>query len=237
MSINTLCATFRKITVRRISTAAAAAARYSTQQSNCDPNIVSCLTSDNYMQCGTGSIHSIKFIPRTLNIDFGMPTRGDLIRNIIEIPATTLIPPLQEPTNRLPIQYDSPMLEKSLDLPTNERIIEKQAVNMLRVRRKKMKKHQRKKLRKKMKFIMEKVRLKRRQKKEKLFQAELIAKIKEAEAFDAKEYVNEKLSILNKKILPRTFRGEILPAEMIKQFLDEKRATKEAKRNKPRLTL
>ena len=189
------------------------------------------------MQCGTGSIHSIKFIPRTLNIDFGMPTREDLIRNIIEIPTTTLIPPLQEPTHRLPIQYDSPMLKKSLDLPTNERIIEKQAVNMIKIRHKKMKKHKRKKLRKKMKFLLEKVRLKRRQKKEKLFQAELIAKIKEAEAFDAEKYVIEKLNILNKKILPRTFRGEILPAEMIKQFLDEKRARKEAKRNKPRLTL
>ncbi|XP_011065731.1 PREDICTED: uncharacterized protein LOC105152890 isoform X2 [Acromyrmex echinatior] len=239
MSINTLCATFRKITVGRISTAAAAAAaaaKYSTQQSNCDANIVFHLTSNNYMQCGTESIHRIKFIPRTLNIDFGMPTR-DLIRNIIEIPTTTLIPPLQEPINRLPIQYDSPMLEKSLDLPTNERIIEKQAVNMIRIRHKKMKKHKRKKFRKKMKFVLEKIRLKRRQKKEKLFEAELTAKVKEAEAFDAKEYVNEKLSILNKKILPRTFRGEILPAEMIKQFLDEKRARKEAKRNKPRLTL
>ncbi|KYQ52970.1 hypothetical protein ALC60_07696, partial [Trachymyrmex zeteki] len=218
-------------------TTAAAAARYSTQQSNCNANIISHLTSDNCMQCGTGSMYNIKFIPRTLNIDFGMPTRGDLIRNIIEIPTTTLIPPLQEPTNRLPIQYDSPMLEKSLDLPTNERIIEKQAVNMIRIRRKKMKKHRRRKLRKKMKFILEKVRLKRRQRTEKLFQTELIAKVKEAETFDAEEYVKERLSILNKKILPRTFRGEILPAEMIKQFLDEKRAKKEAKRNKPRLTL
>ncbi|KYN02557.1 hypothetical protein ALC62_06598, partial [Cyphomyrmex costatus] len=217
-------------------TAAIAAARYSTQQSNCDTNTVSRLMSNNCMQCGTGSIH-IKFIPRTLNIDFRMPTRGEFIRNIIEIPSTTLILPLQEPTNRLPIQYDSPMIEKSLDLPTNEKVIEKQAVNMIRIRHKKMKKHKRKKFRKKMKFIMEKIRLKRRQKKEKLFQAELVAKIKEAEAFDAKEYVNERLSLLNKKFLQRTYRGEILPPEMIKQFIDEKIAKKEAKRNKPRLTL
>lgn len=187
------------------------------------------------MPCGTESIHSIKFVPGTLNIDFGMPASGGLIRNIIEMP--TKIPPLQEPAKRLPIQYDSPVSEKSVDLPTNGRIIEKQAVRMIIIRRKKIKKHKRKKLRKKMKFEWAKIRIKRSQKREKLFQAELISKVEKAEAFDAKEYVNEKLNILNKERLPRTYRGEILPAEMIKQFLDEKKAKKDAKRNKPRLTL
>ncbi|XP_011175199.1 uncharacterized protein LOC105207451 [Solenopsis invicta] len=232
MSINTLCAAFRKIAVGRISSAAAA--KYSTQ-SSCDVTIVSRLSSNNCIQC-TGLTHSIKFIPRTLNIDFGIPASGNLIRNIIETPSTK-ISPLQEPVERLPIQYDSPVLEKSVDLPTNGSIIEKQAVNMLRIRHKKMKKHKLKKLRKKMKFVWAKLRLKRKQKKEKLFQAELIGKVKEAQAFDAKQYVNERLNILNKERLPRTFRGELLPPEMIKQFLDEKRARYEAKRYKPRLTL
>lgn len=213
----------------------AAVARYSTQRSNCNANIVSHSTSDNCdVRCGTGSIHSIKFIRGTLNIDFGMPASGSLIRNIIEMPAIK-IPPLQEPTK--PIQYDSPVSERSVDLPTNGRIIDKQAVNMLRIRHKKMKKHKRKKLRKKMQFVWAKIRIKRNQKKEKLFQAELIGKIKEAEAFEAKEYVDERLNILNKERLPRTYRGEILPPEMIKQFLDEKKAKRDAKRNKPRLTL
>lgn len=185
------------------------------------------------MRCGTESIHSIKFIQGTLNIDFGMPASGR-IRNIIEMP---VVPPLQEPTKHLPIQYDSPVPERSVDLPTDGRIIDKQAVNMLRIRHKKMKKHKRKKLRKKMKYVWAKIRLKRNQKRERLFQAELIDKIKQAQAFDAKEYVNDRLNILNKERLPRTYRGEILPPEMIKQFLDEKKAKKDAKRNKPRLSL
>lgn len=147
------------------------------------------------------------------------------------------ISPLQEPAKHLPIQYDSPVSEKSIDLPTNGRIIDKQAVNMIRIRHKKIRKHKRIKLRKKMKFIWEKLRLKRNMKREKLFQAELIAKVKEARTFDAKEYVNERLNILNKEYLPRTYRGEILSPEMIKQFLDEKKAKKDAKRNKPRLSL
>ncbi|XP_024874839.1 uncharacterized protein LOC112456484 [Temnothorax curvispinosus] len=235
MTMNTLCAAFRKIAVGRISTAATA--RYSTQRSNRDANIGSRLTSDTCgMQCGTGTIHSIKFIPGTLNIDIRMPANGSLIRNIIESPAIK-IPPLREPVKRLPIQYDSPVPEKSVDLPTSGRIIDKQAENMLRIRHKKMKKHKRKKLRKKMKFVWAKIRLKRAHKRERLFQAELRAKVKEAQAFDPKEYVNEKLNILNKERLPRMFRGEILPPEMIKQFVNEKKARKDAKRNKPRLTL
>jgi len=165
-----------------------------------------------------------------------MPANRSLIRNIIEMPITK-ISPLQEPAKRIPIQYDSPVPEKSVDLPTNGIIIDKQAVNMIRIRHKKMKKHKRRKLRKKMKVLWAKIKLKRNQKKEKLFQTELIGKVKEAQEFDAKEYVNERLYILNKEKLPRTYRGEILPAEMIKQFLEEKKARKEAKRNKPRLTL
>lgn len=216
-----------------------AAARYSTQRSKCDANVISRSTFDDCgIRCDTGSIHSIKFIPGTLNIDFRMPASGSLIRNIIETPAIKIIKsPLQEPEKRLPIQYDSPVPEKSVDLPTNGRIIDKQARNLITIRHKKIKKHKRRKLYKKMKFIWGKINLKRKMKKEKLFQEELIAKIKEAQAFDAKEYVNERLNILNKEFQKRTYRGEILLPEVIKQFLDKKRAAKDARRNKPRLTL
>ncbi|XP_012233754.1 uncharacterized protein [Linepithema humile] len=238
MSINTLCAAFHRITVRRISTAARR--YYSTQQcknQTCDLNVVSRLTSCSYgTSHGTDSGYSIKFVPGTLNIDFGMPANSGLIRNIIEMPVAR-IPPLQDPTSRLPIQYDSPVPEKSMDLPTSEKIFEKQAVRLIIIRRKKIKKHKRKKLRKRMKYVWAKIRLRRNQKREKEFQAGLIAKVKEAQAFDAKEYVKEKLHIINKEKIPRTYRGEILPTEMIKKFLDEKKARKVAKRNKPRLTL
>lgn len=178
---------------------------------------------------------SIKFKPGTLNIDFGMPRRGDL-RNIIDMPIAR-IPPLHEPTKRSPIEYDSPVPEKSIDLPTNGEIFEKQAVRLIVIRRKKMKKHKRKKLAKKMKFVWEKIRMLRKKKKEKKFQSALIWRIKKAEAFDAKQYVQEKLDLLNKEWIPRTFRGEIIPREMIKKFRDQKRAKKEARRNRPRLTL
>ncbi|XP_029175965.1 uncharacterized protein LOC114944284 [Nylanderia fulva] len=232
MSINTLCAAFRKIAVGRISTVAAT--RYSTHQLNCD--VIFRLTSNNHGIPDSTKSDGIKFIPGTLNIDFGIRTNRNLIRNIIEMPVAK-IPPLQEPVKRLPIQYDVPTLEKSIDLPTSGQIFEKQAVRLIVIRRKKMKKHKRRKLRKKMKFVWAKLRHKRNVKREKLFQAGLIDKIKQAQAFDAKEYVKERLNILNKEKIPRTYRGEIIPTQMIKQFRDEKKARKEALRNKPRLTL
>lgn len=235
MSINTLCAAFRKIAVGRINTIATARC-YSTQQSNCDANVISRLTSNSHGILDGTKSDGIKFIPGTLSIDFGIRTNGNLIKNIIEMPVTK-IPPLQEPVKRLPIRYDLPISEKSIDLPTSGEIFEKHAVRLIVIRRKKMKKHKRRKLRKKMKFVLAKLRHKRNVKREKLFQAELVGKIKEAQAFDARVYVKERLDILNKERMPRTFRGEILPAEMIKQFIYEKRARKEAKRNKPRLTL
>lgn len=108
---------------------------------------------------------------------------------------------------------------------------------MIRIRHKKIRKHKRRKLRKKMKFVWEKIRFKRTERRERLFHAGLITKVTEAQAFDAKKYVKEKLNILNEKRLPRTYRGEILPPEQIKQFLDQDKARKDAKRNKPRLTL
>lgn len=199
-------------------------------------NIISRLTSNSHNILDNTNSDDIKFIPGTLNIDFGIHTNGNLIKNIIEIPVTK-ISPLQEPVKHLPIQYDLPISEKSIDLPTNGKIFEKQAVRLIVIRHKKMKKHKRKKLRKKMQFIWAKVRRKRSVQREKLFQTELINKIKQAQAFDAKVYVKERLNILNEERIPRTFRGEILPAEMIKKFRDEKKAKLEARRNKPRLTL
>jgi len=65
----------------------------------------------------------------------------------------------------------------------------KEAARLIVIRRKKMKKHKLKKLRKRMKYEWAKLRQRRELKKEKEFQATLIAQCKEAEAFSAEEYV------------------------------------------------
>lgn len=177
----------------------------------------------------------IKFAPRTLNIDFGILDDASK-RNIIETPFKN-IPSMEEPVRRRPIQYDLPLEDRSVELPPSENTIEKLATRMIVIRRQKMKKHKRRKMRKRLQFVMAKMRQKRSTIRENAFQAELIAKVKQAEMFDAKSYVNEKLALLQKEFVPRTYRGEILPQSMIKHFLEEKKAAKERRRNKFRLKL
>lgn len=178
----------------------------------------------------------IKFIPKTLNIDIGNP--DSTIKKIIhEMPLSKYIPPMKEPLIKEHIKQDQPLIDISLQFPSTNIILEKLAAHLIRIRRQKMKKHKRRKLRKKMKFIWAKLRANRNMQREKLFQAELLAKIKKAHAFDPKQYVQNKLESLDKEILPRTYRGEILPMEMIKQFLKERQEKKDRRLNRPRLTL
>lgn len=95
----------------------------------------------------------------------------------------------------------------------------KEAIRMIVIRRRKMKKHKLKKLRRKMKFEWAKVRQRREMRKEKAFQAKLLTQIKEAEQFDAEKFVSEKLRKANEVPLPRHWKGRRLPAFIIKQKL------------------
>jgi hypothetical protein len=106
-----------------------------------------------------------------------------------------------------------------IEVPTKGGLVEKQAARLIVIRRRKMKKHKLKKLRKKMKFEWAKVRQRRELRKEKAFQAELIAQIKEAEKFDAEKYVAERLQEAHKVPLPRTWKGKRLPFFIIKEKL------------------
>lgn len=177
----------------------------------------------------------ITFVQRTLNIDFENPNNASK-NTIIEIPFKN-ISSIQDPLKHFPNQYDPPLEDKSIELPSSENITEKLAVRLIVIRKKKMKKHKRKKLCKRMRFEWAKLRHRRNVAKEKAFQAELIGKIKAAESFDAKEYVNQRLTLWQKKVIPKTYRGEILPESMIKEFLEKDKEKKERKRNKLRLKL
>ncbi|XP_031621435.1 uncharacterized protein LOC116339602 [Contarinia nasturtii] len=69
-----------------------------------------------------------------------------------------------------------------------------EAAVMIEIRRLKMKRHRYRKFLKKFKFEIAKRKLARRKKNEKIFQAELLAKINAAENFSAEKYVTDKLS-------------------------------------------
>ncbi|XP_076293080.1 uncharacterized protein LOC143215129 [Lasioglossum baleicum] len=234
MAFNRLCVAFRQITINKQGNVIA---RYlSSHFSRNEHNSPSSYLLENATNVTKPEIN-IKFAPRTLNINFGN-LDNRIIKNIIEIPLKD-IPSIGDPSRQRPIQQDLPLTDKILDLPTLGNVMEKQAVRLIVIRRKKMKKHKRKKLRKRMKFQMETIRARRNLKKEKAFQEELLVSIKEAEAFNPKAYVQEKFDILLKERIPKTYRGEVLPPEMIKQFLAERKAKQQKKkeRSKFRLTL
>ncbi|XP_030761528.1 uncharacterized protein LOC115886494 [Sitophilus oryzae] len=128
-------------------------------------------------------------------------------KTIFELPnGLAWAPPLVDPDN-----------DKEIISPPTENNTPKEAVRMIVVRRKKMKKHKLKKLRKKLKFERAKLRQKREYKKEKLFQDKLIQQCKVAESFSAEDYVQNKLDELHKQILPKFWKGKKLPEFLIRE--------------------
>ncbi|XP_052897583.1 uncharacterized protein LOC128304434 [Anopheles moucheti] len=145
------------------------------------------------------------------------------LKEIIDIPIVSRIieTPVQRPGLHEPIG-DNLAVIPSLELPTDTTAKDehgKQAARLIVIRRRKMRKHKLKKLRKRMKFEWLKLRQRRELKKEKLFQAELIGQIREAEKFSAEAYVASKLKQATDVPLPRFWKGKRLPQFIIKQKL------------------
>ncbi|XP_025831253.1 uncharacterized protein LOC112904710 [Agrilus planipennis] len=119
----------------------------------------------------------------------------------IKLPVNVNTPSLELPkVSNLDIPLEMPFSTDDnrssiVEPPTNTDTVRKEAARLIVIRRKKMRKHKLRKLRKKMKYVWAKIRQKRELAKEKVFQAELIAQCKKAEAFNAHEYVAEKLSL------------------------------------------
>ncbi|CAK9798846.1 hypothetical protein ANTPLA_LOCUS1798 [Anthophora plagiata] len=210
MAVNRLCSAFRQITINKQSNIIG---RY--YSSNILKGQTNDLLSHNYSKnvshSGQPEVH-VKFISRTLNIDFGNP--DSTVKNYInEMPLSKYIPSMEEPLIQKPVQQDLPLTDKSFELPPTANNFEKLA------------------------FVWAKIRAKRNSLKEKNFQAELIAKIKEAQLFDAKKHVEERLALLDKEFVPKTYKGEIIPEQMIKEFLKKDQERINKKINKPRLKL
>lgn len=106
-------------------------------------------------------------LPFSINLPT-LPTKKIIIDN--QIPCIPIRIP--RPTTSLPL------VDPSVD--NNDEI---QAARLIVIRRKKMKKHKLRKLRKRMKYVWAKVRQKREMRKEKAFQAELIAQVSSKEIF------------------------------------------------------
>ncbi|XP_034486040.1 uncharacterized protein LOC117790647 isoform X2 [Drosophila innubila] len=132
---------------------------------------------------------------------------------IIESPRSTWLTEINDILQRERVgEIIAPPLDKS-------KPDKMEAARLIVIRRRKMKKHKLKKLRRKMKFEWAKVRQRREMRKEKAFQAQLLAQIKQAESFSAEQHVAETLRQANDVALPRYWKGRRLPAFIIKQKL------------------
>lgn len=126
------------------------------------------------------------------------PIRPPTIGNSIEDPLANIRSDIDTPLNRISNEIAEKPAQtiQDFELPTVDGAdyVKQAKKTTIRIRQRKMRKHKLKKLRKRMKFEWAKKKQKRLLKKEKDFQAMLIAQIKQAEKFSAEEYVTEKLN-------------------------------------------
>lgn len=124
------------------------------------------------------------------------------------------------------IKYEDKLPVKEIQDPVSSNNGEKKAARLIVIRRRKMKRHKLKKLRIRMKFEWAKRRQKREMKKEKEFQAELLAKVREGEAFNAQLYAKEKTRVATEKLFPRRWKGKRLPRFVIEDLIARKNRRK-----------
>ncbi|XP_064099978.1 uncharacterized protein LOC135210936 [Macrobrachium nipponense] len=122
-----------------------------------------------------------------------------------------------------------PVIKNKIQEVPSDQVTEKQAARLIVIRRAKMNKHKLKKLRKKMKFVWLKIIQKREYRKEKAFQAEQMAIVREAEAFDAQKYVEDVLRRVNTRHDTRYYKGRRLPRFVVTELFQRDRARRKLK--------
>ncbi|GAB0097681.1 uncharacterized protein DMENIID0001_133460 [Sergentomyia squamirostris] len=168
------------------------------------------------------------FVPTLLKIDVAPPSIPQItpaiplrnpLKEIRDVPKIRVN--IIEPIRRTMLTEINSIVEqqKEIKLPQTGVIVEKHAVRMIVIRRKKMKKHKLKKLRKKMKYLWAKINQRREMRKEKAFRAEIFAQLKEAESFSPEQYVEEKIRKATETPIPRFWKGRRLPQFIIKEKL------------------
>lgn len=124
----------------------------------------------------------------------------------------------------LPVKVDIVPSKEILD-PGN--VQEKKAHRMLRIKRKKMNKHKYKKKQKKYKYQHMRIQRERFAKREAKFRNEIYGLLREAEAFDAEQYVNSKLEMYRTRVWPNRIHGCCMPHEVVKEFLERRELRKQ----------
>lgn len=140
----------------------------------------------------------------SVSINHATPTiRASFINNAIVDPRSHIIIDIENPLSNILNEIgDNPsQINRDFELPAitnvngDDTIEAKQnGRTTIAIRKRKMRKHRLKKLRKRMKFEWAKKKQRKLKKREKEFQASIVGRIKEAEKFNAEDYVTEKLN-------------------------------------------
>ena len=135
------------------------------------------------------------------------------------IPKTIEEPMLKIPLGQIPPPLVGQVPARNFSIieePINKVIIEKKAHRRLIIRKRKMKIHRRKRRWKRNWVMYRKGYLDREKKRETAFRQRMIAKVNEANTFDAKKYVEDYLEDAKYELVPKTYEGKRLPQWLIK---------------------
>lgn len=184
-----------------------------------DNTIVSIINNTRSIPYLPTNIHRICISPHIVSVDnVPLPLhRREIVDPLAHLRISKEIPSRPIGTGEISLPE---LIEKEILEPTNN-VIEKQAARLIVIRRAKMKKHKWRKLQKKMKFTFARRRQKRELKKEKAFQAVLVARVKEAEKFDAEAFVARQLEIAHWERPITHVRNRRAPDWVIREHIQE----------------
>ncbi|KAL0274382.1 UNVERIFIED_CONTAM: hypothetical protein PYX00_006828 [Menopon gallinae] len=149
------------------------------------------------------------------------------IRNIISEPSTITDMNVGLPVSNLNINnFQLPSIFEREMIDPHGQVMEKKALNMIRIRHKKIKKHKRKKLLKRMKFHYRRLKRKRAAIKEQKLLKEITNTLEEGERYNPDQELNEHMQILNWTPPMTRVRGFLAPQEVIEKELERLRNKK-----------
>jgi len=164
------------------------------------------LPQDTWSLCGGASLIGSR------SLDVHIPPYD---RPVIGIGNDKITSIYQDPSKKNTVGIEDPMLPfmNFIDCPIPENSgIEKQAARLIVIRRIKMNKHKLRKLRKRMKFRWDRVKTKRKTRREKAFLDAKLAQIREFERLDAKQFVDDCIRRAKEVPTPERWKDPLMPA-------------------------
>ena len=184
------------------------------------PNINSVKHDNEQLDYLNGRLDNLSLSLRLLSIKPEILDKPDYIKPVIPIQNPNLISEIVNVNNNgLIIEKKDENNGKIIEDPGI--IIEKLAHRMIRLRKRKMKRHRRKRRWVKNRSFYQGIIIRKNKTKEIEFRMRLMEKIKNAENYDPKAFLQDYLKDFRTPLIPRTYEGKRLPIWLIQQLMIE----------------